>query len=71
LKELLDVKWELKSFADANGKSFQSYERWDPIKQRKILRVKPPVKAARTAKETTQKDKAPAGGTKTAVKKKK
>jgi hypothetical protein len=37
LKELLDVKWELKDFVDANGKSFQSYERWDPIKQRKKI----------------------------------
>jgi hypothetical protein len=71
LKELLDVKWELKDFVDANGKSFQSYERWDPIKQRKILRVEKPVKAARTAKSTSQKDKAAKGGTKTAVKKKK
>jgi hypothetical protein len=71
LNDLRTVKWVLKNFVDANGKSFQSYERWDPIKQRNILRVEEPVKAARTAKSTPQKDKAVTGGTKTTVKKKK
>jgi hypothetical protein len=52
LNDLRTVKWVLKDFVDANGKSFKSYERWDPIKRRNILRFEPPVKVARTSKST-------------------
>jgi NADH dehydrogenase/NADH:ubiquinone oxidoreductase subunit G len=71
LSKLTEDGWMPNIITYADGTSANMYTRYDPIRRITIERAEPPVKMKRTSKSTPQKDKAPAGGTKTTVKKKK